>query len=173
VPVGLLCLPKHSVDAGPTDAKAARDFRRTHALGSQCADRRGIDRRPAPLVDARQFGPGNPLNLTFAAQVSLELREHAEHIDEGLAGCGGGVDRLFGRLQAGSLAAECPHDVLQIPNGSGQTIHAGDDQGVAPADELEDRGKLGSAGRAEPARDLRTDQIAPAALREASCTVRS
>ena len=36
----------------------------------------------------------NSLELPLATQVSFELREHAEHIEEAFAGGGAGVDRL-------------------------------------------------------------------------------
>jgi hypothetical protein len=42
-----------------------------------------------------------------------------EHFEEGLAGSGAGVDRLFGRLQDGAPCFERPDDVLEVSYGAG------------------------------------------------------
>jgi hypothetical protein len=59
--------------------------------------------RASPLVDAGCLRLGDALKLALAAKVGLELGEHAEHVEEALAGGSAGVDGLLGLLEAGAL----------------------------------------------------------------------
>ncbi len=90
-----------------------------------------------PFVHPARLGGGDTLKLALAAQAGLELGEHAEHVEECLASGGRGVHRLLGRLQRHPLGLQLMHDVLQILHRPGQAIDAGDDQGVALAQEVE------------------------------------
>jgi hypothetical protein len=55
--------------------------------------------RPASLEHASGLGLGDALKLALAPQVGFELGEHAQQVQEALAGRRAGVDRLFGGLQ--------------------------------------------------------------------------
>jgi hypothetical protein len=59
----------------------------------------GVYRSRPALVHAGGLGFSDPLQLALAAEVRLELGEHAQHVEEALAGGGAGVDRLFGHLK--------------------------------------------------------------------------
>src|SRR5262252_7101075 len=50
-------------------------------------------------VDAIGHRHCDALHLPFAPDVRLELGEHAQHVEEGLARGRAGIDRLLGRLQ--------------------------------------------------------------------------
>jgi hypothetical protein len=58
------------------------------ALGLHRAHLGGVYRGRPPLVDARGLGLRDPLKLALAAQVRLEFGEHAQHVEEALAGRG-------------------------------------------------------------------------------------
>jgi hypothetical protein len=45
--------------------------------------------------------------------VRLELRKDAKHVEEALAGRGARVDRLFGRLERGTLGPDSPAQCLE------------------------------------------------------------
>jgi len=62
---------------------------------------RGIGRRRTSLVDASRLGLGDAFELPLLAQVSFELSEHAEHIEERLAGRGAGLDYVDAGKQVG------------------------------------------------------------------------
>jgi hypothetical protein len=69
------------------------------------------------LVDARSLRLGDPLQLTFAAEICLELGEDTEHVEEALARGRVGIDRLLGRLHTRARrpdGADGADDVLQI-----------------------------------------------------------
>jgi hypothetical protein len=71
----------------------------------------------------RQPSPWRCLQLAFAPQVGFELGEHAEHVEDALAGRGAGVDRLLGRLRAHAPRPNSANDVLQIADaGAGSNI---------------------------------------------------
>jgi hypothetical protein len=59
----------------------------------------GVDRGYASFVDAGRLGLGDPLQLSLAAKVGLELGKHPEHVEEAFAGGRAGIDRLFCRSQ--------------------------------------------------------------------------
>jgi hypothetical protein len=84
----------------------------------------------AGLVDPSRLRLGDAFELTLAAQVGLELGEHAQHVEEALSGGGAGVDRLLGRLEGGAARADRADDVLQIADAPGQAIDAGDHENV-------------------------------------------
>jgi hypothetical protein len=73
-----------------------RFSKRPEPLRLHCAHLGGVYRSRAALVDASGLGLGDPLKLALAAQVRLEFREHAQHVQKALAGGGAGVDRLLG-----------------------------------------------------------------------------
>ena len=103
----------------------------------QPSDFAGVDRRLAALVDAARLGGGDPFELPLAAQIGLEFGEHAEHVEERLAGGSAGVDRLLGCLQRDTPGLQLVHDVLQVLQRTRQAIDAGDDERVAGAQEIE------------------------------------
>src|SRR5262245_66441991 len=87
--------------------------------------------RGRPFVDATLLGGGDAVHLPFASEVRLELREHAQHVEERLAGGGAGIDRLLRSLEVNVLLAQLMHDVLEVPHASRQAIDACDYQRVA------------------------------------------
>ena len=75
---------------------------------------RGVDACLAALVDATRFRARYAFELAFHAQIGFEFRKHAEHMEEIFAGCGAGVDWLFGRLQGRAASLHRAHDVLKV-----------------------------------------------------------
>src|SRR5260221_14632821 len=64
--------------------------------------------------------------LTFAAKVGLELGEHTEHVEEGLAGRHAGIDRLPGCLERdprsrSSWTMSCRSRMLRASRSTGVT----------------------------------------------------
>ena len=114
-------LPEDPVNAGPTNAEPPCDSSWPELLlVPELADDRWIDFRFPSLVDAARLRCGDPLGLALLPQVGLELREYSQHIEEGLAGSGAGVDRLLSCAQCHSLFLQLLNDVLQIPSVSGR-----------------------------------------------------
>ncbi len=72
---------------------------RLESLGLQLAHLGRVDRRHPTLVDPGRLGLGDALELALLAQVGFELGEDAEHVEEGFAGGGAGVDGLLGGAQ--------------------------------------------------------------------------
>jgi hypothetical protein len=68
------------------------------------------------------------LKLALPAQVRLELGEHAQHVQQALAGGRAGVDPL---LQYRAARRDSANDVLKVSDASGEAIDAGDHQDVA------------------------------------------
>src|SRR6185295_4575313 len=91
---------EQTVDARPADGEPACDRRRAELLlAAQPQDFAGVDRWLAALVNAAGLGSADAFKLSLAAQVGLKFGEHAEHVEERLAGRGAGVNRLLSRLQ--------------------------------------------------------------------------
>jgi len=156
------------MDRCPPYLETLGDLGRAQALSLERSDLGGVDGRRAALVDAPELRGANSLHLTLAAQVRLELRKDAEHVEEGLPGGARRVDGLLGRLERRALASKLAHDVLQVADRARQPINPGDDQRVALADEVEDGAQLGAAFRRSPASLLGPDDVAAAALSAAS-----
>jgi hypothetical protein len=74
-------------------------MRRPHALRLELLHLAASIETGAPLVDASSHGSCDAFQLSLLAQVGLELREHAEHIEEAFAGGGAGIDGLRCRPQ--------------------------------------------------------------------------
>jgi len=53
-----------------------------------------------------------------------------EHVEEALAGCRIGIDRLFSCLQRRTARLDSPHDVLKVANGARQPVNSRDHQCV-------------------------------------------
>src|SRR5260370_40912744 len=85
------------VDARAMDAESLGDFGGAHALRLHLAHLGRLYRARPALVDAFHFGLGDAFQLALTAQVGLELREYAKHVETALAGCGAGVDRRLCR----------------------------------------------------------------------------
>ena len=88
----------------------APSTRRLRLAGSSAGDlcrRRGPSPAGFPRAGAR-------------AASSSRIHEHAEHVEERLAGGRGGVDRLLGGLEADALGAELANDILQVADRPGQ-----------------------------------------------------
>jgi hypothetical protein len=66
------------------------------------------------------------LKLALPAQVRLELGEHAQHVQQALAGGRAGVDPL---LQYRAARRDSANDVLKVSDASGEAIDAGDKSG--------------------------------------------
>ena len=77
----------------------AGDGRRRQAHGQPMLDGFHVDPGWAAAIGAALLRRGDPLDLALAAQVGLELRKDAEHVEERFAGSGRGVHRLFGGSQ--------------------------------------------------------------------------
>jgi hypothetical protein len=116
-------------------------------------------RRPA-FVDAARLGGGNAFGLAFAPQVGLEFGEDAEHVKKSLTGGGRGVDGLLGREQIRAFGFEPVHDHLQVTQGTGQPINAGDDERLAGVNEVENGGELGATVERGAALLLLADDLA-------------
>jgi hypothetical protein len=87
--------------------------RRREALGFHFAHVCGIYRSRPALVDACGLCLGDAFELTLATQIGFELREHAEHVQEALAGSGAGIDRLRGRSQRGAAGLHLSIQVVR------------------------------------------------------------
>jgi hypothetical protein len=106
---------EHAVDARSPNAEQAGDRRRAEFLiVVQTPNFVGVDGRFATFVDAAHLGGSDTFELPLAAQIGLEFGEYAEHVEEGFAGRGAGVDRLLGRLERNALGLQLLHDVLQV-----------------------------------------------------------
>jgi hypothetical protein len=97
--------------------------------------------------------------------VGLELGEHAEHVEEALAGGGAGVDRLLARLQGGALGLQGADDILEVADAARQAIDPGDHQHIALAQEVEYGAQLLAAGRGSAAALLRSNDFAAGRLK--------
>ena len=129
-------------------------------LAAQPQDFAGIDRRLAALVDAARLGGADAFELSLAAQIGLEFGEHAEHVEERLAGRGAGVDRLLGRLQRDTAGLQLVHDVLEVLQRTRQAVDAGDHERVAGAQEIEQQLQFGAAVATRAAGLLGPDHLA-------------
>jgi len=138
------CLAERAIHAGQGDDEPPRDLGWAAPLSFEGAHYRAVDRRRPP-IDARALCARCP-QLALATKVGLELREQAEDGQERLAGGRGGIDRMLRCLEPSTLGLEGPHDVLQIADGPGEAVDAGDNEGVALADEVGDGRQLGPAG---------------------------
>jgi hypothetical protein len=78
--------------------------------------------RLAALVFAFGLGLRDAFELALFAKVGLELCEYAQHIEEGFACGGAGVDWLLSGLQRGALGFYSANDVLQVTDATGQPI---------------------------------------------------
>jgi hypothetical protein len=81
----------------------------------------------------------------LTAQIRFKLGEHAQHVEEGFAGGGPGIDRLFGCLQSDTSGLQLVHNVLKVLQRTCQTVNAGNDERVALAQEIEQDLQLGAA----------------------------
>ena len=133
------------VDGAPRDTHVAGDLLRRLTPGQALPDGFQVDSGRAAAVDAALPCRGDPLGLPFAAQVGLELREHAQHVEESLAGRGRGVDRLLGGREMGALVLECRGDDLEVPERTRQAVDARDHQRLAGMDEGKNRLQLGTS----------------------------
>src|SRR5438105_11632383 len=104
-----------AVDGRATNAERLGNLGWSHALCLELLHLGGINRCRAALVDAGSLGLGDAFHLSLFAQVGLELREHAEHVEEALARRGAGIDRLLSGLQRGALRLHGPNDILSAP----------------------------------------------------------
>jgi hypothetical protein len=75
-----------------------------------------------PFVDASSRGLGDPLQLALPAKVHLELREHAQHVQEALAGRRAGVDRLLRGPRDCPARPDSADDVLEVSDAPSETI---------------------------------------------------
>ena len=99
-------LSEDPVDAGSSNAQLLRHGGCPHSLAHQLRDLGRVDGSWAALVDAALLGSSDPFHLALAPQVRLELREHAEHVEEGFARGRAGVDRLLGSLEVSALLTQ-------------------------------------------------------------------
>lgn len=70
-----------------------------------------VYRRALSLIDPSGLGLGDTFEQALAPQVRFELSEHAEHVQEALAGGRAGIDRLSvarNEAPAPSRSARCP-----------------------------------------------------------------
>jgi hypothetical protein len=104
---------QHPIDRRPADPEGPCDLRSTEPLCLHCPHLGGVYRRRPALINAGGLGLGDALQLALAAQVRLEFGEHAEHVEEALAGGGAGVDRrsvAFNEVHPHLRRGRCPPD---------------------------------------------------------------
>ena len=140
-----LCHLQRSIDRGPADAELGGDLQRFKAFGLQLAHLSRVDRGHPTLVDAGSLGLGNALELALLAQVGFELGEHPQHVEEGLAGGGAGIDGLLGGAQRDASGLEGAHDILQVADGPGQAVDPRHHQLITGPHEVHEGGKLRTA----------------------------
>jgi peptidoglycan/LPS O-acetylase OafA/YrhL len=73
--------------------------------------------------------------------------EHAQHVQEALAGRRAGVDRLLRGLQNRAACAHSADDVLKVADAPGEAINPGDHQNVAGVQEFQHRAQRSGLGR--------------------------
>ena len=150
-----------TVDGGAADAEPPGDRRGPEPLRlPQPPHLERIDRGFAALVDALGFGGLDPFELPLPAQIGLELGEHAEHVEECLAGSRAGIDRLLGRFEGDAFGAQLVDDVLEVSDRAGEAVDPGDHEGVALVQEVEQELQLGAALAPGTASLLGTDHLA-------------
>jgi hypothetical protein len=71
------------------------------------------------------------LQLQLAAQIGLELGEHAQHVEEALSRRSAGVDGLLCGFQDRPARPDSTNDVVKIADAPGEAIDAGHHQHVA------------------------------------------
>jgi hypothetical protein len=74
-------------------------FNKLTELAACCEKRPAAAAHHAIVLDARRLRLGDAFDPPLAANVGLELGEHAQHVEEALAGRRTGIDRLLGGLQ--------------------------------------------------------------------------
>src|SRR3981081_1158051 len=93
-----------SVHRCPPYAERISELRRSHAIRLKLQHSGSINGCRAALVDTGGLGLRDALHLALLSEVRLELSEHALHIQEGLPGRRGGIDRLPVALRLAPLA---------------------------------------------------------------------
>jgi hypothetical protein len=93
----------------------------------------GQHRRPTPLTAAGP-GRGQPSGRALADEVTFELGQGREHVEDELAAGGGGVDRLLEAAEPDAAVGEPRDSVDQMPQRPAQAVELPDDQGVAGAE---------------------------------------
>jgi hypothetical protein len=115
--------------------KTSRSILRALAIAvapsGQLPDLSGINGGLTARVDAASLSVGDTFQLPLSAQVSLELRENAEHVEEGLASGGAGVDWLVRGLQRPALGPHGTDDVLKVSDAAREPINARNHQDIA------------------------------------------
>ena len=122
------------------------DLRRSHAPRFKLLNLGGINRGWTALIDASSLSLRDALHLPLLAEVGLEFREHAEHVEETLAGGGAGIDRLLCRLQRGALGPHGANDVLQVTDAAGEPVDPRDHQCIAWTEEVQNGLQLSDDG---------------------------
>jgi hypothetical protein len=124
------------IDRCSTDLERLRDGRRADTAGLHFLDLCGINARFATLVDAPRPRTSDPFRLALPAQVGLELREHAQHVEEARPcrllvsiGCSTVFSDAF-RLHSADY-------VLQVPNAPRQPVDPRNHQHIALAQNIE------------------------------------
>lgn len=79
-------------------------------------------------------------------QFALELGEDGEHAEHGAAFDGGGVDALLDDVQADAALAQLGAEGDEVQDGAGEPVQAGDDEGVAGAQKLQDEVEVRAGG---------------------------
>src|SRR5262249_52433783 len=87
----------------------------------------------------RSSGPRQAGHHAFLDDGPLELGEHAQHLEEGLAGRRRGIDPLLMEIQAQALGMDLAEGGDEVPQGAAQAIDrpGGDDIEFAPGKSLE------------------------------------
>jgi hypothetical protein len=116
---------QRTINRRPPDIEGLGNIGWPHALSHYLAHPVGVDRSGPPLVDTGGLGLGDALELPLTTEIGLELREHAEHVQEAFAGGRAGVDRLLRCSEARTLRFERADDVLQIADRTCQAVDPG------------------------------------------------
>ena len=86
----------------------------------------------APLVLALRLGDGDPLGLAFTDDGPLELGERPEQreheVSSRILGAGGVGGPLVDELHARALRGDLANDLLEIDQGSSESVHRGNDE---------------------------------------------
>ena len=104
-----------------------------------------MHRRPATVAAAGPGG-GQPGAGAFADEVTFELGQGREDVEDELAAGGGGVDRLLEAAEPDAAVGQAGDGVDQVAQRPAEPVEFPDDQGVAGAQLVQDLLEGGPVG---------------------------
>jgi hypothetical protein len=84
-------------------------------------------------VVAASPGRGQPSRRAFADEITFELSQGREHMEDEFAAGGGGVDRLLQTAEPDAALAQPGDRVDQMREGAAEAVELPHDEGVAGA----------------------------------------